>query len=421
LRLQASPSAKWEGAQLLHDSLDNVAKKRKLDPTLSKLDELIELLESWEQEDAATSRGDGDRATSLSALRDALDAHDARTVLQSHHKDQATAATKLSKLTDKVIGTSVEGVVPPGVTLDTVLVNRAIHQHLLISGRFAVAELFASACGLDVPESVEAALKGMYAVRDALEAGETAPLTEWLGQHRGRLPTQRATALTFDLCQLRFVRLLKAGDSVGALRLLRQRAEADSAAQVAAAGTSALAAGNPTPVIPSESRLRQLAGALAFAPRLDYSPYADALDEGKLRKDLAAAFTRESLALNQLPTTSPLVTCVEVCSLALPRLAKLASMIKGKYIDLCRSGSTLPLDLDFGPSFAFHSNFTCPISKESASRDNPPMLLPCGHVLSLSSVTKLARERATGSRSSRFKCPYCPAECTIVAAQSLTI
>ena len=42
------------------------------------------------------------------------------------------------------------------------------------------------------------------------------------------------------------------------------------------------------------------------------------------------------------------------------------------------------------------------------------MLLPCGHVLALESLTKLAR----GSRAARFKCPYCPAENTIAAAQA---
>ena len=54
---------------------------------------------------------------------------------------------------------------------------------------------------------------------------------------------------------------------------------------------------------------------------------------------------------------------------------------------------------------------------ELATADNPPMLLPCGHVLALGSVTKLAR----GARSARFKCPYCPAECTTTATQALTI
>ena len=43
------------------------------------------------------------------------------------------------------------------------------------------------------------------------------------------------------------------------------------------------------------------------------------------------------------------------------------------------------------------------------------MLLPCGHVLSLASMAKLAR----GSRTMRFKCPYCPVESNMVMARAL--
>lgn len=34
------------------------------------------------------------------------------------------------------------------------------------------------------------------------------------------------------------------------------------------------------------------------------------------------------------------------------------------------------------------------------------MILPCGHVICKESILKLIR-----GPSSRFKCPYCPAEC----------
>ena len=85
--------------------------------------------------------------------------------------------------------------------------------------------------------------------------------------------------------------------------------------------------------------------------------------------------------------------------------------------DLAARGERLPLDLDLGPAFAFHSTFTCPISKELAAPGNPPVMLPCGHVLALSSITKLAR----GSRTHRFKCPYCPAECSTAMAKQLLL
>ena len=73
------------------------------------------------------------------------------------------------------------------------------------------------------------------------------------------------------------------------------------------------------------------------------------------------------------------------------------------------------VDVDLPNWAVFHSIFVCPISKEVATPSNPPMMLPCGHALCLSSVAKLAR----GSRSVRFKCPYCPAEASLAMALEL--
>ena len=171
-------------------------------------------------------------------------------------------------------------------------------------------------------------------------------------------------------------------------------------------------AGDAAPVA-----LQQLAAALAFAHRLDSSPYARLLDTAALTRRLSRRFEAEAFGLVDLPPRSALQTCVAAGSLSLPRLAKLATVLKGKYITMYKGGAALPLDLDLPPDLTFHSTFTCPISKELATPGNPPMLLPCGHVLAFGSVTKLAR----GSRSARFKCPYCPCECTTAAAQALTI
>ena len=49
--------------------------------------------------------------------------------------------------------------------------------------------------------------------------------------------------------------------------------------------------------------------------------------------------------------------------------------------------------------------------------ENDCGVLPCGHVLALGSVTKLAR----GARTGGFKCPYCTCQCTIAAATALSV
>jgi len=59
-------------------------------------------------------------------------------------------------------------------------------------------------------------------------------------------------------------------------------------------------------------------------------------------------------------------------------------------------------------AFSFHSSFFCPVLRSECSIDNPPSLLPCGHVISTRAV-----ERIVSLRGVFFRCPYCPKEVNI--------
>jgi E3 ubiquitin-protein transferase RMND5 len=75
----------------------------------------------------------------------------------------------------------------------------------------------------------------------------------------------------------------------------------------------------------------------------------------------------------------------------------------GQDYDACEQ---LPTDIQVGPEFIFHSTFACPVSRDQSTPENPPKLLPCGHVLCEQSIAKIADR----SRTRVFKCPYCPME-----------
>ena len=42
----------------------------------------------------------------------------------------------------------------------------------------------------------------------------------------------------------------------------------------------------------------------------------------------------------------------------------------------------IPVAIDLGKDYHYHSIFVCPVTKEINTIDNPAMMLKCGHVIS---------------------------------------
>jgi len=149
------------------------------------------------------------------------------------------------------------------------------------------------------------------------------------------------------------------------------------------------------------SEIEHLMGSLAFSDRLEYSPYAD-LRNPLLWVDVRLLLTSEASRVIGLPENSPLLVTSAAGSIAFPSLLK--------YFKIAKSSdwvakNELPIEIDLGDEFQSHSIFICPVSKDQDSKDNPPMLLACGHVICKQSLLGLNR-----SIRRRFKCPYCPKE-----------
>ena len=78
-----------------------------------------------------------------------------------------------------------------------------------------------------------------------------------------------------------------------------------------------------------------------------------------------ALFMRECLAMRGHPPKPALETLVEVGSMALPKLAKMAIVLKDKYVDLWRNGDTIP------------STWTCPQTTSSTRSSSAPSQKRC--------------------------------------------
>ncbi|POY73115.1 hypothetical protein BMF94_3853 [Rhodotorula taiwanensis] len=116
----------------------------------------------------------------------------------------------------------------------------------------------------------------------------------------------------------------------------------------------------------------------------------------------ASLFTRAYLETLDLAHESPLTVVTDVGSTgALAKIMKVRAVMKEKKTEWSAVGE-LPVEIPLPTRYRYHSVFACPVSKEQATELNPPMLLPCGHVIARESLMRLARGTPT------LKCPYCP-------------
>ncbi|WEW58304.1 hypothetical protein PRK78_003772 [Emydomyces testavorans] len=333
-------------------------------------------------------------------------------------KETYTALNKYGRALDKLFKDKpLPSTEYDALSLEPALVNRAIAMHLLREGQFSVASAFLAEVAenptpAQLPsdpkkpdpftkacEQFEELQSGeirkqftlMYRILHELsEEQNLLPAIDWAREHRGRLEA-RGSNLEFELCRLQFVWLFHGG-SKGNTSLIAGRAAALDYArrEFHHFHTRHL------------REVEQLMGAMAFCPNLEESPYKSIFNNPWAWSDVATAFTREFCALLGLSADSPLYIAATAGAIALPTLLKLQAIMKEKRTEWTTQNE-LPVEIPLPPSYLFHSIFVCPVSKEQTTDENPPMMMPCGHVVAQESLMRL-------SKGGKFKCPYCPNE-----------
>ncbi|KAF2483714.1 RMND5A protein [Neohortaea acidophila] len=309
------------------------------------------------------------------------------------------------------------------------LVNRAIAMHLLREGKFDVAHTFVREVNERAPagtgdegkeskgeerwredfnlpsdfamdEGDGARLPGgqlqskfseMYHVLNSLNnQHDLGPAIAWARVNSNELE-RRGSNLEFELAQLKFIELYTSCEDpyhpfAGPLQALQY-------------------ARDTFPAFSSRycKQTSNLLGSLAFSTALDQSPYTSFFHDESTYTNVAATFTREFCGMLGLSEASPLYTAVTAGGISLPILEKVERVMaqsRGQWTSV----NELPVETPLPPGMQYHSIFVCPVSKEQGTDANPPMMLPCGHVIAKESLEMHARGK------SRMKCPYCPNE-----------
>ncbi|KAF2864883.1 CTLH/CRA C-terminal to lish motif domain-containing protein [Massariosphaeria phaeospora] len=301
------------------------------------------------------------------------------------------------------------------------LINRAIAMHLLREGQFSVASTFIDEANRNPPhpeptpgtpnpylndswekdlakdaldsKKLQQHFGAMYHILHELrQQRNLRPAIEW-ARERSDVLEARGSNLEFELCRLQFVCLFVGQDENGHMT--------ESAEGPFRAWAYARSEFGPFQIRYAKE-VQQLMGSMAYWQNIVDSPYRQYFYNESAWEEVALSFTREFCSLLGLSADSPLYIATTAGAIALPTLLKLQNIMKEKRTEWTTQNE-LPVEIPLPPSYHFHSIFVCPVSKEQATDTNPPMMMPCGHVIAKESLDRL-------SKGARFKCPYCPNE-----------
>ncbi|KAI8853002.1 CTLH/CRA C-terminal to lish motif domain-containing protein [Chytridium lagenaria] len=377
--------------EALAKEFDKVTKKQKIcaDTTADRIDKLIAAVEAARNnivsQPPSTSPDQmrfliKSTAISLSGL-----SKETSTQIAESHKELYGAFSKYGKAVDKKFKIDLDNIKWDPKAFDSPekerLLHKAIALHSIRDGNFDLADKFIAEACVDIPDSLKAQFQDMFHILESLRAGSLDPAINWARIHREELES-KGSSLEFDL-------LVKE-----ALEYAKHNFGRFSGSHF--------------------KEIQRLMCSVLFRSRLSKSPYSDLLDLN-LWTDVQHNFAKNFCTLLGLPSESPLLTSVTLGISALPSIIKMSEVLKDKG-DMARAQMTeLPIEIPLPDFHRYHSVFTCPVSKEQATEDNPPMMMVCGHVLCKESLTRISK----GNSSLRFKCPYCPSEST--AAQALRV
>ncbi|XP_047334197.1 protein RMD5 homolog [Impatiens glandulifera] len=370
----------------IKDAFDRVTKKQKLSASKSQevVDQIIQEIEQTlskltTSEDPMSQTN----STILTELKAKLNGISPLSNLESTQKELNIALTKYPKLLEKSFNPDISKAYR-NIDFNSHLVNQIIASHFYREGLFELGDFFISEAGETEEEaaSLRTPFLEMSRILESMKNRELGPALSWAAANRDKLK-QNGSDLELKLHRLQFIEILQNSGRDEGLKYVR------------------------TFLVPFATEhmeeIQRLTACVLWAGRLEKSPYSELLSEHC--ENFADELTRQYCNILGQSCKSPLSATVMAGIQGLPTLLKLMNVMMGKKQEWLTM-KQLPVPLDLDREFQFHSVFVCPVSREQASEENPPMLLSCGHVLCKQSITKLSKNNSTRP----FKCPYCPSE-----------
>ncbi|KAL0829322.1 hypothetical protein ABMA28_004119 [Loxostege sticticalis] len=373
------------------------------DHTDKVLEDIIDQVENLKKEIAKQAQNTPLTQTQAMVASE-LAARVKQTVFQmsTEHRELHATVSRVGKSIDRHFIADYGSVAPKAESFCTdtnrPIMEQAIAQHLYRQGLEEVGDAFVEEAKIQGVERT-CTFAALQRCAAALTAGDPLPALQWAERRAHDLAH---SPLPFTLHRMQALKLAREQGVVAAIEYARASFPAHAARH--------------------ERQLQACVCALAWCtPNAPPAPaiYKHLLDPVALGAEAAELFIREACALLRLAPLSPLAGGVLAGARVLPALHDIRAKMTHPHVIAAWADDHLPLEVDLGEDGGgYHSVFACPILRQQASEQNPPMRLLCGHVISRDALNKLAMgaklvpqyHPITGPMPIKLKCPYCPME-----------
>ncbi|KAH3671010.1 hypothetical protein OGAPHI_000721 [Ogataea philodendri] len=275
------------------------------------------------------------------------------------------------------------------------LLDRAIVMDLLRNGHFDIVERIESERDIPIPPELIAKFKELDDILVSLrEHDDLRPAIEWASRNSDKLKAIRSD-LEFDLHKLQFIKLYrnsKKSEPFEAYKYAKDNFPNFGATHL--------------------DTISKLLFSIMYSSAASGHGFESYLTDLNLSNDsFYNQICQNYCSLIGLSANSPLYSTLLTSYIALPNFIKYHKISKLSNNLNWTSTNEIPFEINLPASLQFHSIFICPVSKEETTPENPPMVLPCHHIISKESLLKLSRNSVAN-----FKCPYCPGTSTITQA-----
>ncbi|KAJ8765543.1 hypothetical protein K2173_014665 [Erythroxylum novogranatense] len=366
----------------IKDAFDRVAKRQKLlsSKTQEMIDHTIQEIEkAFEMLHSEHPGAEFDYKSVLGELKKKLQAIAAPSQLENTQKELNLALSKYPKTLEKSFHPDIAKAYR-NVEFDSQTVKQIIACHFYRQGLFDVSDCFVNeAKEPQCAVQMRSLFSEMYLILEALKNRDLEPALKWAAANSEKLK-ENGSDLQLQLHRLHFVELLQSRSKDEAITYVRTHVASIHL-----------------------SEIQKLMGCLLWAGKLDQSVYSQLLSSTNWNA-VADELTKQYCYLIGQSFESPLSVTIAAGFQGLPPLLKFMTVMAGKKQEW-QTMKHLPVPVELGSEFQFHSIFICPVSKEQSTDENPPMLMSCGHVLCKQSINKMSK-----NSSKPFKCPYCPSD-----------